>query len=141
MINNIVNYLVKFLSFKKFQIINDYLLHIILRAKGYKNSGSFKDTGEDLFFIKLSKFHLNTCLDIGAHSGNYSQMLIQKLNTNVIAIEPMKDPFKDLLNIKKKNLYVFFLTIVPFPTKSDINLFIFLIKIHNCPLCVKTIMV
>lgn len=108
MINNIVNYLIKFLSYKKFQIINDYFLHIILRAKGYKNSGSFKDTGEELFFKKLSKFHLNTCLDIGAHSGNYSKMLIQKLNANVIAIEPMKDPFKDLLNIKKKEPLHFF---------------------------------
>ena len=71
--------------------MGEKFLHIILRAKGYKNYGSFKDTGEDLFFKKLSKFHLNTCLDIGAHSGNYSQMLIQKLNTKVIAIEPMKD--------------------------------------------------
>jgi len=108
MTNNIINYLVKFLSSKKFQIINDYLLHIILRAKGYKNSGSFKDTGENLFFKKLSKFHLKTCLDIGAHSGNYSKMLIQKLNTNVIAIEPMKDSFVHLLNIKKKEPLRFF---------------------------------
>lgn len=108
MINNIVNYLVKFLSLKRIKIINDYFLHVILRAKGYKNSGSFKVTGEDLFFKKLSKFKLNTCLDIGAHSGNYSQMLIQKLNANVIAIEPMKDPFKDLLKIKKKYPLRFF---------------------------------
>jgi FkbM family methyltransferase len=108
MINIVINYFVKILSIKEFRIINDYFLHIILRAKGYKNFGSFKDTGEEFFFKKLSKFKLNTCLDIGAHSGNYSQMLIKKLNANVIAIEPMKDPFVHLLNIKKKEPLRFF---------------------------------
>ena len=51
MINIVINYFVKILSIKEFQVINDYLLHIILRAKGYKNFGYFKDTGED-FFLK-----------------------------------------------------------------------------------------
>jgi FkbM family methyltransferase len=108
MINIIINYFIKILSIKEFQIINDYFLHIILRAKGYKSFGSFKDTGEDFFFKKLLKFQLNTCLDIGAHSGNYSLMLIKKLNANIIAIEPMKDSFKHLLNIKKKEPLRFF---------------------------------
>jgi FkbM family methyltransferase len=108
MTNRIINYLVKILSLKKFQVINDYFLHVVLRAKGYKNFGSFKDTGEEFFLKKLSKFRLETCLDIGAHSGNYSEMLIKKLNTNVIAIEPMKYPFENLMNIKKKEPLRFF---------------------------------
>ena len=108
MVNNLINYLVKILSLKKFQFINDYFLHIILRAKGYKNPGSFKDTGEDLFLKKLLKFKLKTCLDIGAHSGEYSQMLIKKFNANVIAFEPMKNSFKNLLIIKKKEPLRFF---------------------------------
>jgi FkbM family methyltransferase len=108
MINYLINCLVNIFSLKKFQSTNDYFLHFFLRVKGFKNFGTLKETGEDFFLKKLPKFKLNTCLDIGAHLGNYSLNLIERLNANVIAIEPMKQPFLNLLKIKKMYPLSFF---------------------------------
>ena len=79
-----------------------YLLHIILKFKGYKNYGSLKDTGEEYFLNFLKKNKVKFCLDIGAHNGEYSKKLLQINNVEVIAFEPMKKSFMNLKKIKKK---------------------------------------
>ena len=84
------------------QFLNNILLSLTLNAKGYKNYGSFKKTGEKKFIDKISK-DLSLCLDIGANVGAYTKLLLSKTNTKVISFEPLPQAFHDLKNIEEKN--------------------------------------
>ena len=41
--------LMKLLSKKKLAFFRKYILHFVLKISGYKNFGSFSDTGEEFF--------------------------------------------------------------------------------------------
>ncbi|MDA9678468.1 FkbM family methyltransferase, partial [Candidatus Pelagibacter sp.] len=88
---------------RSMQFLNNILLSLTLNAKGYKNYGSFKKTGEKKFIDKISK-DLSLCLDIGANVGAYTKLLLSKTNTKVISFEPLPQAFHDLKNIEEKNL-------------------------------------
>ena len=90
-----------FLGRKSMQFFNDIVLSLSLNAKGYKNYGTFKETGEDTF-INLIKDKINLSLDIGANVGNYTKLLLLKTNSRVISFEPLPKAFEELKKIKLK---------------------------------------
>ena len=93
---------------KSLQFINDMILSLSLYAKGYKNYGSFKATGEENFIDMISG-EIRVCLDIGANIGNYSKLLINKTNAKIYAFEPLEKSFDELKKIKEKHKDRFFI--------------------------------
>ena len=87
---------------KNLQFINDMILSLSLYAKGYKNYGSFKATGEENFIDMISG-EIRVCLDIGANVGNYSKLLINKTNAKIYAYEPLEKSFDELKKIKEQH--------------------------------------
>ena len=93
---------------KSLQFINDMILSLSLYAKGYKNYGSFKATGEENFIDMISG-EIRVCLDIGANIGNYSKLLINKTNAKIYAYEPLEKSFDELKKIKEIHKDRFFI--------------------------------
>jgi len=87
---------------KKMQFINNLFLSLVLNAKGYKNFGSFSDTGEKNF-IKLINKDLETSIDVGANVGKYTQLLLSETNSKIISFEPLKKAFEELKNMENKH--------------------------------------
>ena len=100
MIRTIEKIIIKTFSSKFYNNLTDILLHIALKLKGYKNFGTFNETGEEYLLNMLIKNKVKYCLDIGAHNGDYSKKLLETYNMKVIAFEPMKQSFKNLKNLK-----------------------------------------
>jgi FkbM family methyltransferase len=88
---------------KKMQFLNDIFLSLTLNAKGYKNYGSFKETGEEKFIKKISD-DLFFCIDIGANIGKYTELLLKETAAKIIAFEPLPDAYLDLKKIELSNL-------------------------------------
>ena len=88
---------------KKMQFLNDIFLSLTLNAKGYKNYGSFKETGEEKFIKKISD-DLFFCIDIGANIGKYTELLLKETAAKIIAFEPLPDAYLDLKKIELNNL-------------------------------------
>ncbi len=105
LIKKIYNILSKFYVFifgrKKLQFFNDIIFSLTLDAKGFKNYGSFKKTGEENL-IDLIKNEVNCSLDIGANKGQYSQLLLEKTNSDLYSFEPLPHAYKELSKLKKK---------------------------------------
>ncbi len=93
---------------KSLQFLNDIILSLSLHAKGYKNYGNFKSTGEENFINIISE-EIKVCLDVGANIGNYSKLLLEKTNSKVYAFEPMEKSFEELKKIKEKYKDRFFI--------------------------------
>ena len=93
---------------KSLQFFNDIILSLSLHAKGYKNYGNFKATGEENFINTISE-EIKVCLDIGANIGNYSKLLLNKTNAKVYAFEPMEKSFEELKKIKEQYKDRFFI--------------------------------
>lgn len=88
---------------KKMQFLNDIFLSLTLNAKGYKNYGSFKETGEEKFIKKISD-DLFFCIDIGANIGKYTELLLKETATKIVAFEPLPDAYLELKKIELNNL-------------------------------------
>lgn len=96
-----ISYFYNFIFGRKIsQKINNIIFSLALGAKGYKNYGSFDQTGEKNF-IKIISSSLKLTLDIGANTGKYTQLILDETKSNVISFEPLKEAFKDLKNIEK----------------------------------------
>ena len=100
--NPFVNILLFLFSFKIAQTLADTLMHFVLKLKGYKNFGSFKLTGEELFLNKIKDYDIKHSLDIGANTGGYSEKIIKITNSKVFSFEPSTDSFTKLKKLKKK---------------------------------------
>ena len=85
---------------KKLQSVNHLFFSLTLDAKGFKNYGSFKKTGEE-YLIKLIKNEVNLSLDIGANIGKYSELILEKTNSDLYSFEPLPKAYSKLLNLKK----------------------------------------
>ena len=102
--------LYKFISFfytfifgrKSMQFFNDIIFSLTLNAKGYKNFGNFKKTGEKKFINRINK-ELLFCLDIGANVGEYTNLLLSETKAKIISFEPLPKAFEDLKKIKESN--------------------------------------
>ena len=94
----------RFFSKNKFLInLNNNLLDLSLSALGYNNFRNLNESGE-LFFIKkyLSKNKIRLCFDIGANIGDYSKILLENTESNVISFEPLPFVFRNLsVNLAK----------------------------------------
>jgi len=88
---------------KKMQFLNNIFLSLTLNAKGYKNYGSFRETGEENFIKKISH-DLSFCIDIGANIGKYTELLLKETAAKVIAFEPLPDAYLDLKKLELNNL-------------------------------------
>ena len=86
---------------KNMQFFNDCIFSLSLDAKGYKNYGNFKVTGEKSF-IELIRNEIDLSLDIGANTGEYTKLLLQNTNSKVVSFEPLPEAFKELEKIKLK---------------------------------------
>jgi len=104
----IINKFYKFLSSmyvfvfgrKKLQFVNNIIFSLSLDAKGFKNYGTFKKTGEENL-IDIIKDEINYSLDIGANTGKYSKLLLEKTNTKLYSFEPLPKAYKELYKLKK----------------------------------------
>jgi FkbM family methyltransferase len=104
LINFLQNLYVYFFSKRMFYFLNKSLLHLTLKCLGYKNHGSFFITGEKYLINKLREFNIRLSLDIGAHHGLYSKLLLEKTQSKVIAFEPFKENCKKIKNLNKNNI-------------------------------------
>ena len=84
------------------QFFNDIIFSLTLNAKGYKNFGNFKKTGEKKFINRINK-ELLFCLDIGANVGEYTNLLLSETKAKIISFEPLPKAFEDLKKIKESN--------------------------------------
>lgn len=100
-LNYILNFYVLIFSKKLFIHFHYFLLHLSLRALGYKNFGNLIKTGEKNFLKKIKKFGINTSIDIGANKGDYSKEIILNTKSFVIAFEPMKKSYLKLRTLEK----------------------------------------
>ena len=83
-----------------FFTFNSILLKLILKSLGYQNFGSHSYTWEKKFIQSLKKFKPKVCIDIGAHVGEFSNLLIDELGCKVISFEPNKYSFKELKKLE-----------------------------------------
>ena len=97
-----ISYFYNFIFGRKIsQKINNIIFSLALGAKGYKNYGSFDQTGEKKF-IRLIKDEINLSLDIGANVGNYTKLILQETTSKVISFEPLPDAYRELEVLKKE---------------------------------------
>ena len=107
---------------RNMQFFNDFLFSLSLDAKGYKNYGSFKKTGEESF-IELIKKEISLSLDIGANIGEYTKLLLMNTNSKVVSFEPLPEAFKELQKIElkfKDRLDIYNIAIGAENSKSDL---------------------
>jgi FkbM family methyltransferase len=84
---------------KEAQFLNDIIFSLSLDAKGFKNYGNFKKTGEENF-VKLIKNEINYSVDIGANIGKYTRLILQNTNSKVVSFEPLPGAFHELEKVK-----------------------------------------
>ncbi len=83
--------------------INDKILLLALKAKGYNNFRSSKESGE-LFFIRqiLAPAQPRLCMDIGANTGRYTSNMVAYTSAKIIAFEPLPPAFEKLKETTKE---------------------------------------
>ncbi len=93
---------VKIFSKKQFYKINNYIINISLKARGYNNYENSYQSGEKFFLEKiLSKFNPKLCIDIGANKGDYTINILKNTSATVISFEPLSQPYEVLKNRTK----------------------------------------
>ena len=82
--------------------LNELVLDMALRARGFGNSGSIQVTGEASFVALLARGPVDLCLDIGANRGEYSEALLLSTPATVIAFEPLPQTYADLSTLEAR---------------------------------------
>lgn len=85
------------------QRVNNAVLHMALRARGYGYSGGIEETGESSFISCLARQDADLCIDVGANRGEYSRTLLQATRGTVIAFEPHPRTFGELGAIRERH--------------------------------------
>jgi FkbM family methyltransferase len=85
------------------QPLNDAILHLALRARGYNNFSDPRATGEDHFIDLLASTSPTLCVDVGANRGAYSAALLTRTNARVIAFEPLPGAFEALSTLASRH--------------------------------------
>jgi FkbM family methyltransferase len=97
LIDKIIKYYSIIFSNKYLSKINNLLLSISLKAKGYGLGIAMEDNGEEYFIKNVLKTHRpEICFDIGANIGEYSLFLNKYTNAKIYAFEPLPESFKKL---------------------------------------------
>ena len=77
------------------------LLNLSLHGLGYDNGYWSKGTGEEYLIEEvLRKGNIRISIDIGANVGMYSRNLLEKTNTIVYAVEPLRSSYEALLQLE-----------------------------------------
>jgi FkbM family methyltransferase len=84
------------------QRLNNKILTLAIRARGYDNFGDFKNTGEQNFIKMLAARDPKLCLDVGANKGQYARVLLEMTRAKVISFEPLPRAFAALLTLKNE---------------------------------------
>lgn len=88
-------------SKKRFQNINDKILNVALRCRGYNNYLDYESSGEKYFLENvLPSIKPTVCIDVGANIGTYASLLLQNTEANIYSFEPLKESFESLLSLK-----------------------------------------
>lgn len=96
------NVYVRLMSKRRFERINNRILNLALHARGYQNHGTQEKTGEKYFLSSMKKWDIQLALDVGANVGQYSRVLIDELDCNVVAFEPIETAFRQLAFVKRE---------------------------------------
>lgn len=87
-----------------FRNLNDRIISLALRARGYNNYGSNTKSGESFFIEKiLAPTNPKLCIDVGANIGGYSNEILSKTGANVICFEPLPMAYQELKKIVSHN--------------------------------------
>ncbi len=84
------------------QRLNDYLLNLALRARGYDNFQDADSSGEAAFLDRLAAQAPALCIDVGANVGGYSRRLLEQTGSRVLAFEPLPLAFRQLSTLQAK---------------------------------------
>jgi FkbM family methyltransferase len=88
---------------RAFQWLHKRLFILALRGRGYNNYSDYWMTGERDFVSKtLARSHPQVCMDIGANSGSFSELILKSTAATVIAIEPLPKAYSQLRFLEGK---------------------------------------
>jgi len=100
---NLTSLYARFFSKGVLSKINNRILNLSLRARGYNNFINFFESGENFFIKKvLAASTPKLCIDIGANVGNYTLELLTYTSAKVIAFEPLPIIFEKLKSETKR---------------------------------------
>ena len=84
--------------------LNDKILTLALKAKGFNNYYiNLEKSGELALIQKVINLGIDEVFDVGANIGQYVNIFLKFSNARVFAFEPMEESFKRLLSIKLQN--------------------------------------
>lgn len=75
---------------------NDKILRAVLRARGFNNSKSHTVSGESRMIDIIAATRPKICIDIGANRGDFTRLLLEKTDANVVSFEPLPPAFEQL---------------------------------------------
>lgn len=81
------------------QPLNNIILHAALNAKGFANNCNVTSSGEEAFLRHLAKHNPQLCIDVGANQGEYTEALLKRTHSKVIAFEPLPKAFEGLAKL------------------------------------------
>jgi FkbM family methyltransferase len=82
------------------QSLNNFVLSLAMRARGYNNFRNARRTGEYGFMKLLARYDPKLCIDIGANKGGYAEDLLSLTRSKVISFEPLPKAFEILSRLK-----------------------------------------
>lgn len=83
------------------QRVNNAVLHMALRSRGYGNVGCLEETGESSFIALLGE-RAELCIDVGANRGEYTEALLRDTPAAVIAFEPHPLTYRELVTLGER---------------------------------------
>ena len=96
------NIYLSFMWKKAFAKLNNRILEVALRCRGYSNFRDHYESGEHYFIEHiLSSIKPKVCVDVGANVGSYAQALLEATQAKVYSFEPLSQPFKSLSAVGK----------------------------------------
>ena len=91
------NTYLSFMGKKSFAKLNDRILGVALRCRGYSNFRDHFESGEHYFIERiLSAVKPTVCVDVGTNVGSYAQALLEATQAKIYSFEPLSQPFEAL---------------------------------------------
>jgi FkbM family methyltransferase len=79
--------------------LNDAILRLVLRGRGYNNYRNLSESGELSFVRALGSTEAALCIDVGANKGEYTKCLLENTRSVVFAFEPLPAAYACLVEI------------------------------------------
>jgi FkbM family methyltransferase len=84
------------------QRINNLILRLALKGRGYNIGCNPDQSGEEKFINLVARHNPRLCLDIGANKGLYSALLLASSTTKVVAFDPLPSATDMLSELSEK---------------------------------------